>query len=642
MNASFRPDIEGLRAIAVLLVIAAHFDLPGFSGGFIGVDIFFVISGFLITSILLREQSTTGTIALGRFYARRLRRLLPALATMLVVTSLLTSYLLHESQYQEQGIATAMAVVWLSNIYFTFSDVDYFGDENTSNAMLHTWSLGVEEQFYLMWPLAILLVAGYCKGRPPHTAAVRFFTVITVISFCACMLFSVSNPQFSFYMMPTRAWQFSAGALVWLLSRDRRASSSIALALASSGLLVLLSALVIIEPDSVYPGALALLPTLATCLLLWAGSTDKQTIIGRFLALQPMQRLGRLSYGWYLWHWPVLIIGEQLAPIKGHLGHTLLALAVSLLAAILTYVLIENPIRYGSAARIKTKWQIVLAVFTMLLLNSQFLKWQTDTQRQLATANQAFVRALSDVPILYKQGCDSWYQNADLKPCIYGREDAQKTAVLLGDSIGAQWFPALERALDPAQWRLIVLTKSSCPMVDEPYFYARIGREYTECAEWREKAVTWLQQQSIDRLFIGSTASNAFSDEQWQEGTRRILEEFAHSAKAIYLLEANPTLKVSGPQCLMRHGADHEAACQNPAGPAQYTHVAELLKAVAETQPNTYWLPTSKLVCPDGQCQAMRDGTVVYRDAQHLTASFVANTAPYFLEQIQRYEKATQ
>lgn len=642
MNSSFRPDIEGLRAVAVLLVIAAHFDLPGFSGGFIGVDIFFVISGFLITGILLREQSTTGTIALGRFYARRLRRLLPALATMLVVTSLLTSYLLHESQYQEQGIATAMAVMWLSNIYFTFSDVDYFAEESTSNAMLHTWSLGVEEQFYLIWPLAILLIFRYSKGRSSQITAVRFFTAITVISFCACMLFSVSNPQFSFYMMPTRAWQFSAGALVWLLSRDKSLSGSIALTLGGSGVLLLLGALVIIEPDSVYPSALALLPTLATCLLLWAGSTNRQTVIGTLLALQPMQRLGRLSYSWYLWHWPVLIIGEQLAPIKGHLGNTLLALAVSLFAAKLTYALIENPIRYGSAARIKTRWQIALAVFTMLLLNAQFLKWQNDTQSRLATANHVFVRALSDVPTIYKQGCDSWYQNADLNPCIYGKKDAQKTAVLLGDSIGAQWFPALERALDPTQWRLIVLTKSSCPMVDEPYFYARIGREYTECAEWRAKAIAWLRQQSIDRLFIGSTASNAFSDEQWQEGTRRILDEFAHSAKAIYLLEANPTLRVNGPQCLMRHDTDHEAACQNPAGPAQYTHVAELLRAVAEKQPNTYWLPTSKLVCPDGQCQAMRDGTVVYRDAQHLTASFVTNTAPYFLEQIQRYEKATQ
>ncbi|MFV9684087.1 acyltransferase family protein [Pseudomonas sp. NY15367] len=642
MNASFRPDIEGLRAIAVLLVIAAHFDLPGFSGGFIGVDIFFVISGYLITSILFKEQSSSGTIALGRFYTRRLRRLLPALATMLVVTSLLTSYLLHESQYQEQGIATAMAVVWLSNIYFTFSDVDYFGDENTSNAVLHTWSLGVEEQFYLIWPLAILLIAHYCKGRNIHITAIRFFTAITLISFCACMLFSVSDPQFSFYMMPTRAWQFSAGALVWLLSRDKRPSASIGVASASSGILLLLVALVIIGPNALYPGVLALLPTLATCLLLWAGSTSRQTIIGRFLALKPMQWLGRRSYSWYLWHWPVLIIGEQLAPIRGHLGHTLLALAVSLLAAILTYALIENPIRYGTAARLKTRWQIVLAVFTMLLLNSQFLKWQTDTQRQLATANQAFVRALSDAPSIYKQGCDSWYQNADLQPCIYGGENAQKTAVLIGDSIGAQWLPALERALDPAQWRLIVLTKSSCPMVDEPYFYARIGREYTECAEWREKAIEWLQQQPVDRLFIGSTASNAFTDEQWQEGTRRILDKLAGSAQAIFLIEANPTLSMNGPQCLMRHGTDHQTACQTPAGPAQYIHVAELLRAVAETQPNTYWLPTSKLVCPDGQCQAMRGATVVYRDSQHLTANFVASTAPYFREQIQRHEKATQ
>lgn len=642
MSKHFRTDIEGLRAIAVLLVIAAHFAIPGLAGGFIGVDIFFVISGYLITSILFRELDSTDTIALLRFYANRLRRLLPALLVMLIGSSLLASHLLHESQYQGQGTASAMAAVWLSNIYFTFSDVDYFAEKNTNNAVLHTWSLGVEEQFYLLWPLFILFIARACKSRDKRTAAIVLFSTITVVSFIACLAYSILDPQFAFYMMPTRAWQFSAGALIWLLTFEQKLSEPKALTMGASGVFLLLSAIVVIRPDAVYPGALALLPTLATCLLLWSGKACTQNAIGAFLALPPMQILGRLSYSWYLWHWPVLIIGEQLTAIRGHAGSTALALLISLLAAILTHILIEKPVRYGATARVQPKWQIIIALFAMVLLNSQFLRWQANTQKQLAKDSSVLTSAMTDAPIIYQHGCDTWYNDAELRPCIYGQADAPKTAVLLGDSIGAQWFSALTGMLDAKHWRLIVLTKSSCPMVDEAFFYERIRREYSECAEWREKAITWLQQQPVDRLFLGSTASNTFTDQQWQEGTRRILDRLASSAKAIYLLEANPTLNVNGPQCLMQHGVNHQNECHNPAGPAQYIHVAELLKKVAESQAKTHWLPTSEFVCPGGQCQAMRDGTVIYRDSQHLTASFVAKAAPYFLEQVQRYEKANQ
>ncbi|NVJ11566.1 hypothetical protein HUW63_41130, partial [Myxococcus sp. AM001] len=155
------------------------------------------------------------------------------------------------------------------------------------------------------------------------------------------------------------------------------------------------------------------------------------------------------------------------------------------------------------------------------------LRWQANTQKQLAKDSSVLTSAMTDAPIIYQHGCDTWHNDAELRPCIYGQADAPKTAVLLGDSIGAQWFSALTGMLDTKHWRLIVLTKSSCPMVDEAFFYERIRREYSECAEWREKAITWLQQQPVDRLFLGSTASNTFTDQQWQEGTRRILDRLA-------------------------------------------------------------------------------------------------------------------
>ena len=672
----FRPDIEGLRAVAVLLVIGAHFAIPGMSAGFIGVDIFFVISGYLITSILVREHEATGKIALARFYASRLRRLFPALATMLIVSSALAYKLVPEAQNLANSQAAAMAALWASNIYFAFADVDYFAAEIGANAFLHTWSLGVEEQFYLVWPLLILVAARWAKSKNTKSLA-YVFAAIAVLSLTASLIASYTYPVLGFYMMPTRAWQFAAGALIWMLSRPhapREAqnnpppfglslskslafpekssptsrSSGQAKLLSRVGVALLIYALLVITPTSTYPGLLALLPTLGTCALLWAGTsraTSPSPLSTAFLSLKPMQAIGKISYAWYLWHWPVLIIGENLLPIKGQIGNTVLAIGVSLLAAILTHHLIENPMRYGRPARVQNKWQIVVAMFAMIILNSQLLRWNTHTEKLVASAqNDVYARAAGDMPIIYQHNCDDWYQSAELKPCIYGKNDAPKTVVLLGDSIGAQWFPTLTEMHDPAQWKIVVLTKSSCPMVDEPFFYQRIGREYTECSTWRNDAIAWLQTQKVDRLFLGSAASIGFTDEQWTDGTRRLLKRLAPRTKAMYLIEANPRLGFHGPDCLSKHRSqaidDH--TCEGTADNTAYSHVARLLKSVTdEPVLKTFWIGTEELVCPGGRCKAIQGKVVVFRDSQHLTGSFTASLAPYFMQQVQRNERSS-
>lgn len=651
--ALFRPDIEGLRAIAVLLVIGAHFAVPGLSAGFIGVDVFFVISGFLITGILVREHQRTGQIELTRFYANRLRRLLPALAAMLIICSALAFKLLPDAQNVANSQGAAMAALWVSNIYFAFADVDYFAAETSSNAFLHTWSLGVEEQFYLVWPLLIVLAARWIRGQSSHSALTYVFAVVAMLSLGASLLASQTNPIVGFYMMPTRAWQFACGALVWLLSIQRAPSQAQAAASAWGGMLLLAIALIVIGPQTNYPGAAALLPTLATCALLWSGvSRDAQhrALPRTLLSLAPVQSIGRLSYAWYLWHWPVLIIGEHLLPIKGNVNNTLLALAISLLAAILTHHLIENPVRYGRPARLGTKWQIGIAMFAMVILNSQLLRWNTVTQDQLAASKgDVYAQASADLPIIYQHGCDDWYQSSELKPCVYGKPDATKTAVLLGDSIGVQWFPTLTAMMDEREWKIVVLTKSSCPMVDEPFFYPRIGREYTECTDWRNKAIEWIQNQKVDRLFIGGTASSAFTDQQWTEGTRRLLDRFTPNTTALYLIEANPTLGFHGPNCLRQKKSNmvDDGACLGTADNTSYTHVATLLKSVVSAPSDIHtvkakWIETSSLVCPAGKCQAIQNGIIVFRDSQHLTATFTRLAARHFIQQIQGHELSSQ
>ncbi len=633
----FRPDIEGLRAIAVLLVVCAHYAIPGFSGGFIGVDIFFVISGYLITGILVREHEASGRIALLRFYSNRLRRLLPALATMLVFSGIAVYYLLPQPQHLVQSQAAAMAALWVSNIYFALADVDYFAAETAGNAFLHTWSLGVEEQFYLLWPLCILAALGLLKSQPSVKRLAGVFIAIAALSLLACLVLAQHKPMLAFFMMPARAWQFAAGAGVWLLTRHHVCTAVQAKIFSGLGILALAVGLLLIGPGNAYPSAMALLPTLGAVALLWAGVGTYKPRVVTYLGSTPMQTLGGLSYAWYLWHWPVLIIGQHLLPIQGHAGNTVLAIVLSLLAAIATRHGIENPIRYGRSAKLNPGWQIGLALCAMVLLNSQMLRWHTDTRDQLArSAETPYARAAADLPMIYQHGCDDWYQSDQLKPCSYGRDDAPHTAVLLGDSIGAQWFSTLTEMLDPQDWKIIVLTKSSCPMVDEPFFYQRIQREYTECATWRERAIAWLQQRHVQHLFIGGTASSDFSPQQWTNGTLRILNKLAPHADAIYVIEANPTLPFNGPDCLRLHNPQH---CQSSSANAKYQQVAANLQQAVAQQPKAHWLETSNFVCPKGQCQALRTNAgevVVFRDSQHLTATFAASAAEHFLRQMGR------
>ncbi len=318
---------------------------------------------------------------------------------------------------------------------------------------------------------------------------------------------------------------------------------------------------------------------------------------------------------------------------------------LSLLLAIATFRLIENPFRFGKPAKLQIRWQIISALALMILLNSQLLRWYTFSQEQLASGfNQFVARSVADVPVIYGDGCDDWYQSSELKPCVYGNENAEKTTVLLGDSIGAQWFSAITHMHDPKQWRIVVLTKSSCPMVDEPYFYARIGREYTECSEWRDRAIEWLDKQKVDRLFIGGTASLEFTDEQWQAGTMRFLDKLA-TVSSIYLVEANPILPFNGPDCLLKSKGVSSGMgnCRAPAENSRYTHVAKILENTAKQFKNVRWLATADFVCPNKVCTAVTknntgDDVIVFRDSQHLTDSFVAMGAPYFKKKIDEYE----
>ena len=632
----FRHDIDGLRAIAILLVVAAHAGVPFLAGGFVGVDVFFVLSGFLITGQLVREVADTGSLKALHFYVRRLRRLLPALLLMLLLVGWASTLLLSPSAQVDQFPAARMAALWLSNFHFALGNLDYFAAGSGSNPYLHTWSLGVEEQFYLAWPaLVVWLLA---RDGERGVARLRIgLAVVAATSLLACLVLTRTEPLLAFYMMPMRAWQFAAGGLLWLAfaraseaGHDASRLRRLAPALALLGLLLIIGSGLWLDTDQPYPGARAILPTLGTALVVSVGGTTAGNgWTQRLLSLPPLQWLGRISYSWYLWHWPVLLLGDALTGGQGP-GHRILLVCASLSMAVLSHALVEAPLRRWRKWLEHPRAALFCALTLMAAMAALTSFWEDRARRfQQSPQVQRYTAARSDAPAIYRMGCDDWYRSAEVRICEFGESDARHTAVVIGDSHVGQWFPAIRKALDRPGWRLLVITKSSCPMVDAPVFNARIGREYTECARWRRDSLAKIGQLAPDLLLLGS-ARYGFTREQWTEGTASVLAQASAATHRVFLLMDTPKLPFQGPDCLAAHAMQPGwlaglSSCSAPAASARSTAIQGWLGAAAARFPNVVLLDMNAHVCPQGLCSAELDGQVVYRDDQHLTAGFAAS-----------------
>lgn len=634
----YRSDIEGLRALAILLVVGAHAGVPGLAGGFVGVDVFFVLSGFLITGLLLRELAQTGSIAFGDFYVRRLRRLLPALILMLVVTSLAAAFVLAPAEQLQQPSAAAMAALWMSNIHFALEKLDYFAPGSDANLFLHTWSLGVEEQFYLVWPVLLL---GLIGRRLQHVTRTRLVMLgIIALGVLVSGVLTLRTPQWAFYLMPVRAWEFAAGALIWLGMRghvEGLSGSRVGKALAQfagwTGLALVVVPAFVYGAATPYPGWQAAIPVLGTVGMLWAGSHGNGTGVSRVLSGRPMQWLGRISYSWYLWHWPVLLLatssmGSRSPWVRGG------AVAVSLLIAVASHRWIEYPARQQSWWLTRQRVAGVAVLGVVVLTNVMAIQWfDMASERLDSPVIRQYVRARFDTPAIYRLGCDDYYRSSEVHPCVFGRPDAPHTAVLMGDSIAGQWFPAVSSIFGGTDWRLIVLTKSSCPMVDEPFVLARIGRLYKECDLWRQQALTEVAAMRPELILLSTVATNSFSQAQWTDGTSRILDRISGSASHVFILRGTPRLPFDGPDCLAAHAGRPSwlrtlQACQSQAIDPHDELVKQWLQQVISRYANVALIDMNDMVCPDDTCYAERHGTIVFRDAQHMTASFTKSLAP--------------
>lgn len=635
----YRGDIEGLRALAILLVVGAHAGVPWLAGGFVGVDVFFVLSGFLITGLLLREIADTGGVAFGQFYLRRLRRLMPGLILMVVVTGLAAAVLLAPGEQLQQPSAAAMASLWASNLHFALANLDYFSPGTDSNLFLHTWSLGVEEQFYLVWPWLLIVALG--RQGQLRMDRLRAVMLAVVVAGAAVSLWLTPRfPQWAFYMMPVRAWEFAAGALIWLGIRGGaqglgglRSSAATVHVVGWLGLALIVVPALIYSGASPYPGWRAAVPVLGATAAVWAGSHGAGAGVSRLLSIRPLQWLGRLSYAWYLWHWPALLLAAAVAGSDTPWVRAC-AVLVALVIAMASYRWVEYPTRHRSWWLDRPRFALFGALAVVVLVNLLAAQWFSLALGRLdAPGMRQYSAARSDSPLIYAKGCDDYYLSSDVKACIFGRDDAPHTAVLMGDSIAGQWFPAVAKVFGGAEWRLVVLTKSSCPMVDESFVLQRIGRLYTECDIWRRQALTEVAALHPGIVLLSTVATDGFRPSQWTDGTSRVLGKIAPSAGRVVILRGTPRLAFDGPDCLAAHAGRPawlrpRQACQSSSFDAHDEQVLHWLEQASSRYTNVRVVDMNDLVCPQGICDAQRGGVIVFRDAQHMTASFAASLAP--------------
>lgn len=661
----------------MLAVLADHAGLP-LTGGFVGVDIFFVISGYLITGLLVTELWSTGRISWRTFVGRRIRRLLPAALVVLVVTAAVSAVVVPGLRRREIAMDIAGSAGYVVNWIFARRGVDYLSSDSPPSPVQHFWSLAVEEQFYVMWPLLLMALAfavrtlrqGRDGGLPGRRLILGVLAVLVVCSFGWSVLATRSEPEAAFFVTTTRAWELGVGALlaVVLAGRERPrgpARGSTALGWAALGLLV--AVIVALPEDLAWPSGWALLATLPTAALLWTGWQGPTRGPVAVLGSRPMVWVGALSYSLYLWHWPFIVLGRAVAAyadLSYPMWAPLLLAICSLGPAWLSWRYLETPIHRGPWLRTRPRVLIAaglagsvvaaLSALPLLQVPTPFLDRPASgpvpplSQLGAATARPGVevspvdsfawvrpdpLRAGEDRPAADVDRCQVDQQATMPVACTFGEPAAKKTLALVGDSKAMQWLPALEEAASTRGWRIVTFGKSSCPFVAVPTELS--GAAYTACDTWNAEVTRSLMGDLPDVVVTSGNARAAWSGGDRALGRDRLVTGYAARWRA--LAAAGVPVVVIGdsprspddldvcaalhPHELSRCAFDRDVAVGASGLPVQRDAAAQVTQGVTFVD-LTPWL------CTGTRCPVVIGNVTVHRPGDHVTATYAATLGP--------------
>lgn len=650
---SYRRDVDGLRAVAILAVLLYHFDVPVFSGGFVGVDIFFTISGYLIGSIVLR-QVTEGKFSFAEFYARRVRRLFPAALAMVIATSIAAHLLLLPFDYREFGQSVLASLLYASNVLF-YMEAGYFDLSSHSKPLLHTWSLSVEEQFYLVFPLLAWLLVRHIKW---------VLVVLTVASLAAAQYYVAKDPSAAFYLYPFRAWEMflGVGLAAYQLS-GRKLAPSNALAATSMGLVgiaLMVVPVIVYDHATPFPGITALAPCAGAALCIAAG-TRSDSLVGKLLSTAPMVFIGQISYSLYLWHWPVMVLYGYSQPDALVWQETLMLMLLTLLLSWASWKYIENPFRkpHGTASRpvrtlaIAAACSIVPIAYGLLLHQTRGLPTRLEPETaRIAEAAADFLRDFS--------GCvpTSNTRLPGVEHCIAGNPDeSEGTVVVWGDSHAAAMKVGFVEHAAKLGRDALIFWKAGCPPAIgiEKFESVSNAAENASCTTQNEAVLSWmLKQQNIESVVlvgrwsyytsgtgVGIDRQNAIrlaaldktdaSVDQAQILTNALdatIRQLASHGVKVYLLEQVPEFvnfrSANFARGLMSKNIEPEVVRRSVVIPrteldARQGRMEAYLDQLAASGQATV-LRTHERFCGEHECNLLVDGLPAYFDNNHVTA----------------------
>jgi peptidoglycan/LPS O-acetylase OafA/YrhL len=672
-----RPEIQALRAVAVILVLVYHLWPTPVPGGFVGVDVFFVISGFLITSHLLREVARTGTLSVTHFWARRIRRLLPA-AYVVLLASLAAAVLwvprsAWEQAYQEIAASAVYGVNWL----LAFNSVDYLAADRAPSIAQHYWSLAVEEQFYIVWPLVILLAIALALRFWPRSGDERVdrsrsllgigvaLGLIGLVSLAYSIVETAQSQPVAYFITPTRAWEFAAGGLLafvpiglpgWVPRDVGVAARSIA---SWAGLAAIGLAAFTFSATTAFPGYIALLPVVGAVLVIWAGDVEHRWAPTAVAGFGPIQLVGDLSYSIYLWHWPLIVVYPYLQGHAPEIKGGLLILALSVALAWLTKVLVEDPFRYRrfwAASRRHTYAMMgVGMVATLTIVGVAALQLQHDRElegQRMSAGLSGSVKCFGAAALAPGAECDKPFAvpatmdpafasqdiglfntchmgfDAVVLSCAVGDPAGTVGVALIGNSHAMAFANGLDRYAQEHAWRLEVYVHRGCLGVTD----ATVGGYPAEdCVAWTRSVIDRLvQEPGIDLVvfqsYVGAVPPGYTTEQRtaflarMQATWQRLLE----AGKRVAVINDSPgTRPDRTPDCVSREIHQYDP-CRRTISTSALTNA--MFEAAKQT-PGVTAVDTTPYFCDRTFCHAVIGGVVVYFDDHHLTATYAVTLA---------------
>lgn len=652
INRKFRPEIEGLRAVAALLVAIYHIWFGNVSGG---VDVFFVVSGFLITTSLLSRFEKQGTIDFFSFILRLAKRLFPVGFTVLFVTTIGSILWLPQIRWDQTVSEVFASALYFQNWELATNAVDYLGQNNEASPFQHFWAMSIQGQFYIIWPILLfisVLLAIYIFKTSLKSTFLATLIIICGVSFTYSVYLTSVNQPWAYFDTFTRVWEFAIGGILSLIITHIRLPRSLSFFMGWIGLIALVTCGIILQVATVFPGYAALWPVLSAIFILVAGNQGGRFGVHRLLSTKSLMKFGGISYAFYLWHWPILLFylllsgQEQVTSLEGF--------GIILFSALLSYLstkVIETPIRKGRMFQTNGKTALITVslMVPVLVLTSGWAYSINQKQETVDVSSEqpdypgamaleqssndfgndpdvditpTPLQSRDDLPEVYDNGCHQELGESEVLECEFGEtDDPIYTIALAGGSHSAHWLPALKEVAENENIQIVNYTKSGCR-------FSADDTEEDDCVEWNDELLDTIIQREPDLVF---TTADVASQEEVPSGFIEQWEALNEANIDVFAIRDNPRLGFDAAACVAESGGNSDACSQNR-GDVLPTESA--WDKIDDPPENVHYADLSDAFCTDDTCPSVIGNVLVYRDNGHLTTVYSKTLAPMLKEKL--------